>query len=200
MSINESYNFRRIQWYNREQLGQRPRDPDLRRLLFTSGSLTRRLRQHCGKALQLQLITQQWRRPWQEEQQLLGLSQGRYTLIREVAMTCRDVPWLYARTLLPPRALRGAARRFTTIGQRPLGALLFGAPGRLSVHRVQRDYAHLPTHSKIHERIEKLLPAAGTEELWARRTLYRTGSMHFVIIEVFLSAVTLQNTHECRHQ
>lgn len=184
------YSFNRIHWRNRQQLGQEPRDPDLRQLLFTPGSLTRQLRQHCGEALELQLIAQQWRRPWQEEQLLLGLTQGRYTLIREVAMACREVPWLYARTLLPPRALRGAARRFTTIGQRPLGALLFGAPGRLSIQRVRRDFARLPADSKIHQRIEKLLPATQTDPLWARRTLYQTGSMNFAIIEVFLPAAT----------
>jgi len=109
-----------------------------------------------------------------------------------VSMACRGVPWLYARTLLPPKALRGAARRFTTIGQRPLGALLFGAPGRLSVQRVQRDYARLPVDSRIHQRITALLPDAGADGLWARRSLYQTRSMQFAIIEVFLPAATRQ--------
>ncbi|MDZ7735549.1 MAG: chorismate lyase [Gammaproteobacteria bacterium] len=132
MRRNDNNNYRRVFWCNRQQLGHQPDNPDLRSLLFAPGSLTRLLERRCGEPLDLRIIAQQWRRPWQEEQQLLALAQGRYTLIREVSMACRGVPWLYARTLLPPKALRGAARRFTTIGQRPLGALLFGAPGRLS--------------------------------------------------------------------
>ncbi len=187
-------NHRRIHWRNRQQLGHQPANPALRRLLLASGSLTRRLRRHCSEPLKLQILTQQWQRPWQEEQQLLGLSQGRYTLIREVSMACQDAPWLYARTLLPPQALRGTARRFTTIGQRPLGALLFGAPGRLRIRHIRRDYARLPANSLYHQRIAGLLPAGQTDELWARRTLYQTSSMRFAIIEVFLSAIVAWGT------
>lgn len=192
MRRNDNNNYRRVFWCNRQQLGHQPDNPDLRSLLFAPGSLTRLLERRCSEPLDLRIIAQQWRRPWQEEQQLLALTQGRYTLIREVSMACRGVPWLYARTLLPPKALRGAARRFTTIGQRPLGALLFGAPGRLSVQRVQRDYARLPVDSRIHQRITALLPDAGADGLWARRSLYQTRSMQFAIVEVFLPAATGQ--------
>lgn len=182
-------NSHRIHWLNRRQLGHQPANPTLRSLLLAPGSLTRRLRRHCGQALDLEIMAQQWQQPWQEEQQLLELAPGRYTLIREVAMTCADEPWLYARTLLPPQALRGAARRFTTIGRRPLGALLFGAPGRLRIRQLRRDYARLPVHSDYHQRITRLLPVDEVDEWWARRTLYRTSTMRFAIIEVFLSPV-----------
>ena len=187
-------NLNRIHWLNRAQLGHQPASPVLRNLLLASGSLTRRLRRHCGRPLDLEIMAQQWQRPWQEEQQLLELSQGRYTLIREVAMACADEPWLYARTLLPPQALRGAARRFTTIGRRPLGALLFGAPGRLRIRQLQRDYARLPVNSNYHQRITHLLPVNQIDEWWARRTLYRTSTMRFAIIEVFLSPIVSRDT------
>lgn len=187
MHGGNAFTYQRIPWGNRQQLGPYPANSGLRSLLFASGSLTRHLRQRCGEALDLRIMAQQWQRPWQEEEQLLGLSSGRYALVREVSMACRDTPWLYARTLLPPEALRGAARRFTTIGQRPLGALLFGAPGRLRIRSVKREYARLPANSRISKRLEKLLPDSQTDELWARRTLYHTRSMRFAIIEVFLS-------------
>lgn len=186
MHGRDPFYYHRIHWCNRHQLGSEPRDANLRSLLFASGSLTRRLRQRCGEALRLQLIDQQWQRPWQEERQLLDLATGRYALIREVSMACRNTPWLYARTLLPPQALRGAARRFTTIGQRPLGALLFGAPGRLSIRTVKREYARLPATSRLTARLQALLPDSDPDTLWARRTLYRTSTMRFAIIEVFL--------------
>lgn len=172
-------------WYHRRQLGAGPANPDLRNLLFASGSLTRHLRRRCGGALELTLVAQRWQRPWQSERQLLDLASGRYALIREVSMACRGRPWLYARTLLPPQTLRGTARRLLTIGQRPLGALLFGAPGRLSIQRLRRDYARLDRNSLLYQRISELI--SGIEQpLWARRTVYLTHAMRFAVIEVFL--------------
>jgi len=182
-------NNTRIRWKSRRQLGRHPAMPELRRLLLASGSLTRQLQRRCARPLQLQLLTQQWQRPWQEEQLFLGLAQGRYALVREVCMACGDTPWLYARTLLPPGALRGSARRFTTIGQRPLGALLFGAPGRLQIRRIRRDYACLPANSPLYCHIAALLPETASENLWARRSLYRSRVIQFAIIEVFLPAM-----------
>lgn len=174
-------------WRTRRQLGPEPYDPDLRSLLFASGSLTRRLRRRCGDTLELKLLNQQWQHPWRSEQLLLDLTAGRYALVREVSIGCGTQPLLYARTLLPPRALRGAARRFLTIGRRPLGALLFGAPGRLPIRQLRRDYACLDGNSPIQQRISELLGAM-QQSLWARRTVYETGSVRFAIIEVFLPA------------
>lgn len=172
-------------WHNRERLGAEPANPHLRSLLFASGSLTRHLRRRCGGDLELTLVAQRWQRPWQNERQLLDLASGRYALVREVSMGCYGQPWLYARTLLPPQTLRGTARRLLTTGQRPLGALLFGAPGRLRIRRIQRDYARLDHNSLLYQRISELM-ADIEQSLWARRTLYQTRAVRFAVIEVFL--------------
>lgn len=181
-------------WCRRGQLGPQPMDANLRRLLFARGSLTRHLQRHCATALQLQLLAQRWQRPCAGERRLLGLAEGRFTLVREVSMNCRAQPLIYARTLLPPQALRGAARRFISIGERPLGALLFGAPGRLQIRQLQRDYARLAASSSLHRRVNDRVMAVEAP-LWARRTLYRSRSMHFAIIEIFLPAITGEAGH-----
>lgn len=175
-------------WCARRQLGPEPTDPELRQLLYASGSLTRQLRRRYGSALELTLLSQQWRLPWHNESRLLELTPGRYALIREVSMTCHRQPVLYARTLLPPQALRGNARRLLSSGQRPLGALLFGARGRLSIRQERRDYARLDRDNPLQHRISELLTPIA-QPLWARRTVYRSRAMHFAIIEVFLPAI-----------
>lgn len=172
-------------WRTREQLGPQLHATPLRPLLLAEGSLTRRLRHCCSSAFNLRVLEQRWQRPWPDEQRLLRLSQGRYTLVREIHMACGNQSWLYARTLLPPQALRGASRRFIRAGQRPLGALLFGAPSRTPIVRLSREFARLPAGCRLTQRLQQLLPAAAAD-LWARRTLYQSRSLRFAIVEVFL--------------
>ncbi len=146
---------------------------DLAPWLLDSGSLTRRLRAACCGRFNVKVLSQRRSVPMRCERRLLGLPARRVALVREVLLSCGDVPWVFARTVMPPKTLVGRYRRLAHLGNRPLGELLFSDPG---VRRGPLELVSLPE-----------FPLPGRRPFWGRRSVFQAGGRPLLVSEFFMS-------------
>lgn len=129
------------------------------------------------------------------ERRVLRVRRRQLALIREVRLLCDEVPWVFARTVIPRTTLTGSERRLAHLGERPLGAVLFADP------RMQRgavEVARLEPGSGLHH--HALQGTDGSvDALWGRRSVFRLGRKPLLVSEIFLPAVgQCRNTPEGR--
>jgi chorismate--pyruvate lyase len=169
--------------------------PGLRRWLDEPGSLTRRLRRHCGDQFCVRVLHTGWGRPWPDEARRLGIPFGERVWVREVILGERDRPWLHARSIIPAAALRGPLRRLRDLGSRPLGSVLFG---RYPVRRGAIEVARLDRRDGLH-RLTAARVAVTGGTLWARRSVFAIAGRGLLVTEVFLPALLEAATSEPAH-
>ena len=157
----------------------------LRDCLLEQGSLTQYLQKFCHDKFCLQLKGQSWKRPTQEESLLLGLKEGEFALIREVLLKCDNTTWVYARSIFPNSTLSGAQRRLATLGQRPLGDILFADR---STSRENVAYAEIPASNMLYRLTDEDEMANNT--LWGRRSIFQIQHKPLLVIEIFLPTIT----------
>lgn len=153
--------------------------------LAEPGSLTLRLRKAVGQGFGVQLLEQCWARPFAGEALLLELPRHRRTLVREVLLHCQGSPLVLARTVMPPRTLRGARCGLAKLGNRPLGEVLFAQRG---LRRSHLEWARLVQPDWLASVAENY-PLAGP--VWGRRSLYEVEDAALTVCEFFLPAVLL---------
>ena len=149
--------------------------------LRDTGSLTRRLQRLSEGTLQVQVLVQRWERPQRREASILGVPPQHYALIREVVLLGRGQPWVYARSVLPLRVLRGELGFLRHWGNRPLGALLFGnrAIARGPIVLIQWPSRQLPV----------ALRHLGDVSLPGRYSVFRHRDGGILVTEVVLPAL-----------
>lgn len=98
---------------------------ELSHWLRLQGSLTRALQLRCQRSLRVEILSEGFARPSQEESRTLGLPTRHRAWIREVCLLGDDTPWVLARTVIPMATLSGRGRRLRHLGRQPLGAYLF---------------------------------------------------------------------------
>lgn len=149
--------------------------------LLDHGSLTARLLAASDGHFRVQLLHHGWAKASPDEREALGLGSRDATLVREVLLRCHDEPWVYARSILPARALRGRHRHLRSFGARSLGAYLFS---RVDIQRDPFEVARMPSTA--------LPPEAGRCDagvlLWARRSRFYLDNEPVLVAEVFLPA------------
>lgn len=159
--------------------------PRLQAWLADQGSLTRSITAACRGGFAVDLVSQGHAAALPSESALLGAGPPQAMLVREVRLRCDRTTWVYARTLIPLRSLRGAARGLTKLGRRPLGEVLFSDPTtrrrKIEVARIQ------PRHRLYDAATAHLDPAPKT--LWGRRTLFDYGGCPILINELFLPVI-----------
>ena len=149
--------------------------------LRDEGSLTARLKQAAAGDFRVRVLHQGWARPYSSESRLLGMRRGGIALLREVLLICDGEPWVYARTLIPFRSLRGSARRLGMLGNRPLGEVLFADPRmRRGVTQVARLR---PQHRLFQRAVGERQEVAA---IWGRRTLFHLSGKPLLVNEFFL--------------
>jgi chorismate--pyruvate lyase len=148
--------------------------------LLDGSSLTRRLQQACAGRFAVEVTAHYRGRPMFSEAAALGMGAGRRALIREVTLSCDGRPWVFARTVIPLATLRGPNRRLARLGNRPLGALLFSAPGmvREPVEVARVDGAGGP--------LGAVVAAAMAGGIWGRRSIFRLAGRPLLVSEFFL--------------
>lgn len=155
---------------------------DLRPWLIDPRSLTRRVRQACPHAFSLRLLDESWERPLRDEAGELRLGQGRAAFVRQVLLICGELPWVFARSVIPEQTLRGSRRRLTCLGTRPLGAVLFADR---SMRRGEVKVAALGTDHPLH-RMASTTGEYGDATLWSRRSAFYLEGKPLLVSEVFL--------------
>ena len=153
--------------------------------LRDTGSLTALIKRNCRDCFSVRVLNQGWGQPLYSERKLLGMRGGEKAIIREVELLCGDLPWVFARTLIPASSLKGPARRLTHLGSRPLGEVLFADPkNRRGATEVARL---LPKHSLFRS------ATAGQQkvcrEIWGRRTLFLLANHPLLVNEIFLPEI-----------
>jgi chorismate lyase len=151
--------------------------------LYEPASLTQRLRNTCGHSFQVRLLRQCWAKPFQGEAKTLQIRNGRHALIREVSLQCDQEPLILARTIIPQRTLRGAHRRLSNLGTRPLGEVIFSYP---RLQRLRLEIAHITNTDWNRESMANVAPDSG---VWGRRTVYSLSGRKLLVCEFFLPAV-----------
>lgn len=150
----------------------------VREWLAAPGSLTARLQVFAGP-IQVRVLYQGWGRPFLSEALRLKVSSKQRVWIREVALEAAGSRLLLARTLAPPKTLAGPGKKFTRLGARPLGELLFSG---LRCKRVRVDWACLDSVCWLG------FPAEYPR--WGRRTLYLIDrGLPLLVNEFFLPEV-----------
>lgn len=150
--------------------------------LLDSASLTERLINHCRHSFRVQLLSQERIRPLRNEASVLDLRPGTRAVVRQVLLLCAETPWVYARTIIPPRTLARKSHRFTRLGARSLGSMLFSDP------TMQRDEVEVtcltPADKIYHLAAHHLMVKPG--EIWGRRSLFRLEGKPLLVCEFFL--------------
>ena len=169
--------------------GYRPSCPlvpeRLRPWLLDPRSLTRRIRRACPRGFRLELLEQRWASPLQEEANLLGIQPRRLAIVRHVLLYCHDVPWVFARSIFPAKTVRGTERRLASLGDRPLGSVLFSSPDLV---RGQVTIARLVANEPLFELTQRALGTA-PKEAWSRRSVFLLQSRPLLVNEIFLAEI-----------
>lgn len=154
----------------------------LRSWLSDRGSLTQRLQRQCP-AFRVQLLRQGNGKPHPDEVTQLSLHSAQHGLLRDVLLFCNGSPVVFAHTALPRQTIRGAWRPLGSLGNRPLGQVLFGNPriGRSAMQYRKIDRRH-PLYRSI---VRAVGPQPAT--LWARRSLFLLDNKPILVTEVFLA-------------
>lgn len=156
----------------------------LRDWLLDPGSLTANLRRSCAHqagTFSVEVLRQSWQRPTADERRALRLRPRSVCLIREVALCCDGEAWVYARTTIPTRTLRGPNRRLADLGDRPLGEFLFRTPG---IRRSPLQVMSLAPGDRLYERATATL---GTKpaRIWGRRSVFLPRGKPLLVAEFF---------------
>ncbi|MBI3545902.1 MAG: chorismate lyase [Gammaproteobacteria bacterium] len=150
--------------------------------LVDTGSLTARVIDHCRANFQVQLLSQTKTRPLRGEAMALGMRPSSRALVRQVRLQCATTPWVYARTIIPPQTLARKFHRFTRLGARSLGAMLFADP---SMQRSEMQLTQLTSADELYQLITRDL-SHKPESIWGRRSLFRLNGKPLLVCEFFL--------------
>ncbi len=158
----------------------------LRGWLLDPGSLTQRVQCACLGHFRVELLAQEWGRPADNEAVVLQMRLGTWALVRQVRLLCNDIPWVYARTVIPRSSLRGRQRRLGNLGTRSLGSVLFADR---SMRRGELELARLSGADPLLRRAASGLESL-PNEVWGRRSVFLLGGKPLLVSEFFLPPVT----------
>lgn len=155
--------------------------PPLSSWLLDAGSLTAKLKGICQN-FHVELLFQREQACQPHEMDFLGIVAGTPTIVREVLLHCDQVPWVYARSIIPLTALSAADQALAKMGTNPLGEQLFSRkgiqPGRIQI-------ATFDSHTRPGQLNARYFQPE--ETLWGRRRLFHLQQGAISVAEVFLS-------------
>ncbi|MEO8342956.1 MAG: chorismate lyase [Gallionella sp.] len=148
------------------------------------GSLTQRIRQRCTN-FSVRDVRSGLARIALDESALLGVTPQQLAYSREVFLYADGQPVVFAHSVFAREHLHGAWSAVRTLGNKPLGALLFAHP---QVTRKPLHYKALRnTHPLYQRAVEKLIDPP--HRLWARRSLFYLHGAPLLVTEVFLPGI-----------
>ena len=159
--------------------------PRIHAWLSDSGSLTRAVIANCRGRFRVDLIAQAYGTALPGEAALLSSGSVRANLVREVRLYCGRDAWVFARTLIPLRTLRGPAHALTGLGRRALGEVLFSDP---TTRRLRVEVARITPRHRLFARATAHL-GRHPQVIWGRRTLFEYRGERILVNELFLPAI-----------
>lgn len=143
--------------------------------LRETGSLTALL-SNAG-VLSIDVINDGWGQPTQRERKVLSLRAREAARVREVVLKVNGTPMIYARSIIPARALVGHWRHLSKLKNQSLGGFLFQDK---QLVRGPIEIVSLP-NNLFHE---------VNESVWARRSIFKQYNRGVLVSEAFLPAIT----------
>jgi chorismate lyase len=159
---------------------------DLAPWLRDRGSLTQRIQQRCTH-FAVRGVRSGLARIALDESGLLGIAPQQLAYSREVFLYADDQPVVFAHSSLAREHLRSAWSAVRTLGNKPLGALLFAHP---LVERKPLHYKALRNTHPLYQRAVAVL-SDRPHRLWARRSLFYLHEAPLLVTEVFLPGILL---------
>lgn len=150
------------------------------------GSLTKRIQERCHD-FSVHNVHSGLSSIALDESALLGLPTHTRAYTREVVLLADERPVVFAHSALAPQHLSGAWSALRTLGNKPLGALLFAHP---QVERRPLRYKSLRVTHPLHRHATSLLGRL-PHRLWARRSLFYLRGSPLLVTEVFLPQIAL---------
>ncbi|MGA8862901.1 MAG: chorismate lyase [Gallionella sp.] len=160
--------------------------PELGPWLRDRGSLTQRIRERCTH-FAVHNMRSGLARIAPDESALLGLAPHQLAWSREVFLYADGRPVVFAHSALALAHLRSVWSEVRTLGNKPLGALLFAHP---LVERRPLHYRFLRSTHRLYRRAVAM-QADPPHRLWARRSLFYLGDAPLLVTEVFLPGILL---------
>jgi len=173
-----------LQWHPAASYRHASIPDELRNWLVDANSLTSRILRQCDH-FRVQVAAQYRQRPMLCEARNLGIRPQVKGLVRQVHLLCKNRPWVFARTFIPLTTLNGKERRLAYLGERPLGAYLFGRP---DMRRGDIEIACIRAGQPLYEmalaahRVKQELP----EQIWGRRSIFYLSGKPLLVSEIFL--------------
>jgi chorismate--pyruvate lyase len=111
--------------------------------------------------------------------------------VREVILYCDNVPQVFARSLLPLTSLTGKEQALASLGEQPLGQVLFN---NASLRRQRLEVSSFNGDSSVAILAKDLFNKSHTQYssellmpmLWGRRSIFMLENKPLMVAEVFL--------------
>jgi len=166
-------------------------NPGIATWLFNLDSLTARLKIGClPDTFKVKVKQQHYRYAYPSESRALGIASRQVCFIREVHLYCGSRPVVFARTCMPLKALTGKYQRFSGLGRKPLGEVLFSDP---LITRGQIEVAIFTCANVIYTRA--LQPIKARPPICGRRSLFTLPNQQCLLVnEIFLPSMKAMMT------
>jgi chorismate lyase len=174
----------KLDWQNKDSALQNIIDKRVHPFLFHEGSLTYLIQEHCSGKFNIELISESWQQPMEDESILLSLTNNEASFIRKSLLKCDDLTLVYARTVIPVKTLSGKNQKLMELGAKPLGDVLFNDT---TTYRSDMRYAKIPVDCDFYSDASKYLESES--DLWARQSLIYIEQQPLLITEIFLPAI-----------
>jgi chorismate--pyruvate lyase len=148
--------------------------------LFEQGSLTQRLKRHSDH-FRVEILGKHERLFTELELQQFDCPQQQIQ-VREVLLHCDGKPWVYAQTLMPLEVIPESVQKLITLGEKPLGEIIFNEPG---VVRSAIEVAEFGVDTQVAKLAAKLGQAV-TNNLWGRRSIFTVDGYSLLVAEVYI--------------
>jgi chorismate--pyruvate lyase len=160
---------------------------EMRNWLTDRVSLTIKLIEH-SKSFRVRRLVQQRALCLSDEFSMAELPRRMCVQERDVLLCCDAIPVVFAHTIVPLQASASDWPFFSSLGERSLGATLFGDP---LVWRGVLQFARLPVRHPLAMRAHAAIGGAeNANPLYARRCLFRRKNGILLVTEVFLPTIT----------
>jgi chorismate--pyruvate lyase len=158
--------------------------------LHDCGSLTWRIKQRC-ECFSVQAVRSGLARISSDESRLLKIAPQQLAWSRDVFLCADEQPVVFAHSTCDARHLTGAWYKLRTLGDQPLGAVLFS---QANVIRQPLHYQALSLRHALYRRATSAL-SCPPKRLWARRSLFYLHNAPLLVTEVFLPEILKLRVH-----
>ena len=148
-----------------------------------NGSLTEKLVKASAGDFEVRVLQESWQTIQNEEERaLLGMNNDQTALVREVALCCFGLPWVYARSVLPDSTLVDRESELKYLKDKPLGAVLFKHPNM----RRGPIYPSRLSAEVVNRCLAGEWPYCVSESVWGRASLFFLSDKPLLVCEYFL--------------